>query len=231
MSDRLTCSLGDFSQYQILPTPAHTILTQACLGNLLQLDGCMKNENIKDFSLAQYAARHWVTHAQFENVASNVKEGMETLRVFDPGQPYFASWVGIFNIDLWSSNIPTPLYYSSLCGFSGLVEHLAIKHPKHVNAIGGYYDFPLAAALAKKYIEVAEILLKHGAKVDIRGTRERAPLHHTIKDANAVQFLLDHGADVDPQDAMGKTPLHLLLEWDEDDNVLDLDWRLTHLVS
>jgi len=109
MSDRLTCSLGDFSQYQILPTPAHTILTQACLGNLLQLDGCMKNENIKDFPLAQYAARHWVTHAQFENVASNVKEGMETLRVFDPGQPYFASWVGIFNIDLWSSNIPTPL--------------------------------------------------------------------------------------------------------------------------
>jgi hypothetical protein len=155
MSDRLTSSLGDFSQYQILPGPAHTILAQACLGFLLHLDGHVDEGIVKGFPLAEYAAKHWVTHAQFEDVASRVKDGMETL--FDCDKPHFAAWVGIYNMDEESSpespsKIPTPLYYSSLCGFSDLVEHLSTKHPQHVNAIGGKYKFPLLAALVGKHI-------------------------------------------------------------------------------
>jgi ankyrin repeat protein len=212
MSDRLTSSLGDFSQYQILPRPAHTILAQACLGCLLHLEGHVDERVVKGFPLAEYAAKHWVTHAQFEDVASRVKGGMETL--FDCDKHHFAAWVGIYNMDEESSpeslsKIPTPLYYSSLCGFSDLVEHLSTKHPQHINAIGGKYKFPLLAALVEKHITVAEILLKHGANVDIRGLRERTPLHEAIANVGMVQSLLDKGADVNCWQDDLRTPLHL----------------------
>ncbi|KAN0142132.1 Ankyrin repeat-containing domain protein [Lactarius tabidus] len=212
MSDRLTSSLGDFSQYQILPRPAHTILAQACLGCLLHLDGHVDERTLKGFPLAEYAAKHWVTHAQFEDVASRVIGGMETL--FDCDKHHFAAWVGIHNMDEESSleslsGIPNPLYYSSLCGFSDLVEHLFTKHPRHVNAVGGKYKFPLLAALVGKHIKVAGILLKHGANVDIRGLRERTPLHEAIANVGMVQSLLNKGADVNCRQDDLRTPLHL----------------------
>jgi ankyrin repeat protein len=211
-SNRLSCSLGDFSQYRILPGPAHTILAQACLGFLLHLDGHADEDIVKSFPLADYAARHWVTHAQFEDVASRVKNGMETL--FDCDKPHFAAWVGIYNMDEESSpespsTIPYPLYYSSLCGFSDLVEHLSIKHPLHVNAIGGKHNYPLLAALVGKHIRVAEILLERGANVDIRGMRERTPLHEAIDNVGLVQSLLSRGADVNCQQDDLRSPLHL----------------------
>src|SRR6266702_7364576 len=181
MSDRLTSSLGDFSRYQINPGSAHTILAQACLGCLLHIGNRIGEESIKDFPLTKYAAQHWVTHAQFENVASRVKDGMESL--FDCDKPHFAAWVGIHDIDefyLSSSTIPTPLYYSSLCGFSDLVQHLAMKRPQDVNAVGGRYDFPLLAALHGKHIQVAEILLKHGAMLIFTFTElENGGQHHS----------------------------------------------------
>jgi ankyrin repeat protein len=217
-SNRLSCSLGDFSQNRILPGPAHTILAQACLGFLLHLDGHADEDVGKDFPLAEYAARHWVTHAQIEDVASRVKDGMETL--FDCDEPHFAAWVGIYNIDEESSpespsTIPFPLYYSSLCGFSDLVEHLSIKHPLHVNAIGGKHNFPLLAALVGKHIRVAEILLERGANVDIRGTRERTPLHEATDNVGLVQSLLNRGADVNCRQDDLRSPLHLAAYYGE----------------
>jgi ankyrin repeat protein len=212
MSDRLTSSFGNFSRYQINPGPAHAILAQACLGFLLHLDGHNDQEIVKGFPLAEYAAGYWVAHAQFEGVASHVKDGMESL--FDCDKPHFAAWVGIYNIDegsYWESpsKMPTPLYYSSLCGFSDLVEQLAVKHPQHVNAIGGYDNFPLLAALAGKHIKVAEILLRHGADVDLRGRQERTPLHEAIRDVGMVQSLLNKGTDINCRQDDLRTPLHL----------------------
>ncbi|KAH8987324.1 ankyrin repeat-containing domain protein [Lactarius akahatsu] len=112
--------------------------------------------------------------------------------------------------------MPTPLYYSSLCGFSDLVEHLAIKHPQHVDAIGGWYEFPLVAALSGNHIKVAEILLNHGANVDIRGTGGGTPLHELIEDVRVVQFLLNNGADANcrRRDNL-RTPLHLALPFEK----------------
>src|SRR6266702_4446750 len=219
MSDRLTSSLGDFSQYRILPGAAHTILAQACLGFLLHSDDHVDEKSVKGFPLAEYAAKHWVAHAQFEDVASRVKDGMESL--FDCDQPHFAAWVGRYNIDhvpfpVSPSKIPTPLYYSSLCGFRDLVEHLAIKHPHHVNAIGGGYKFPLRVAIVgKKNIRVAEILLQHGANPDIRGMGKQAPLHEAIRDISMVQILLKHGADVNCRQDDLRTPLHLVAWYGE----------------
>jgi len=72
MSNRL----GNFSPYQILPGPSHTTLMQACLRVLLHLDDQVDKGSMKDFPLADYAAQHWVEHAEFGDVASCIKDGM-----------------------------------------------------------------------------------------------------------------------------------------------------------
>ncbi|KAI9436574.1 hypothetical protein H4582DRAFT_1854102, partial [Lactarius indigo] len=79
MSNRLATSMGDISRYYISLKEAHTVMAQACLGALLRDPDI---NSIDTAPLAQYAAKHWVTHARVENVASRVRDGMEQL--FDP---------------------------------------------------------------------------------------------------------------------------------------------------
>ena len=222
VSNRLASSLGDFSRYHIRLVPAHTILTQACLGLLLHSDDHTTNESIKHSPFTDYAAENWFEHAQFEDVASRVKDGMETL--FDPDKLHFEAWVGIYDIDSEiyqhdSSNTPNPLYYSALCGFYALVEHLAIKHPRLVNTIGGNYRLPLLAALAEIHLGIAEFLIKHGADVDVREATGKTMLLVTISSfkerdnlINMVEFLLTHGADVNARDNASATSLHLAIQ-------------------
>src|SRR6266702_3376122 len=216
-SNHLARSTGDPSLYHILPGPAHTILAQVCLGLLLHLDDRNYDKNVRVSPLAEYAARHWVAHAQFEDVASRVVDGMKSL--FDPDKPHFAAWTGLFDIDAESggrlpSETPSPLYYSALCGFHDLVRRLAIKYPQQVNAIGGSYGFPLFAALCRNHFGVVEILLKHGGNIDVRDKREETALHKVIdRDdkvaIDAVRFLLERGADVNARRDDLWTPLHL----------------------
>ena len=216
-SDHLAYSTGDLTLYHILPRPAHTILAQVCLGLLLHLDDNNDNETVKASPLAEYAAQHWIAHAQFEDVTSSVEDGMRSL--FDPGRPHFAAWIGLYDIDAESggklpSGMPSTLYYSSLCGFPSLVRLIATKHPEHVNAMGGSLGFPLVAALCRNHFAVAKLLLEHGGRVDVRDTRQQTVLHQTIDrdgkvSIDAVQFLLENGADVNARRDDLCTPLHL----------------------
>src|SRR6266702_1893803 len=73
-SDRLANLKADISRFHIRLEPAHTVVAQACLGILLQSD---YNEGAKGHSpLCDYAAQHWVAHAQFENVSLRVEDEM-----------------------------------------------------------------------------------------------------------------------------------------------------------
>ena len=218
-SNHLGSSTGHLTSYHILPSPAHTIFAQVCLGLLLYSSDPNHDQSVEVSPLADYAAQHWITHAQFEDVASRVMDGMKLL--FDPEKPHFAAWIGLFDIDIESggifpSEIPSPLYYSALCGFHGLVRHISIKHAQQINAIGGLYGFPLVAALCRNHFQVAELLLELGGRVDVRDSRIQTPLHKTIDRhdgvaIDAVQFLLEHGAVVDAQRDDLWTPLHLAI--------------------
>src|SRR5258708_5721560 len=95
MSDRLATAKRDISQYHISLENAHTVLAQACLGVLLR-DPDVKH-GADSGPLTRYAAEHWVTHAQFENVASRVRDGMEYL--FDPDKSYLEAWVQLYDVD------------------------------------------------------------------------------------------------------------------------------------
>ena len=216
-SSHLASSTKHLSFYHILPGPAHTILTQACLALLLQSNNPSDDKNVRVSPLSEYAAQHWVRHAQFEDVASRVIDGMELL--FDADKAHFAAWIDLYDIDAESggtvpSERPSPLYYSALCGFRSLTRHIAVKHPQDVNAIGGSYGFPIVAALCRNHFQVAELLLKLGGRVDAQDARKETVLHKTINRhgegaIGAVKFLLEHGADVNANRDDLWTPLHL----------------------
>ena len=219
-SSHLASSPGHLSSFHILPRHAHTILTQVCLGLLLHPKDT-NDDNIVS-PLSEYAAQHWVMHAQFEDVASRVMDGMVSL--FDPDKPHFAAWIDLYDIDAESggkvlSERPSPLYYSALCGFYDLVRHIVIKHPQDENTIGGSYGFPIVAALCRNYFPVAELLLKLGGRIDVRDTRRQTMLHKTIHRHGkgavgaAVKFLLEHGADVNAKRDDLWTPLHVALNF------------------
>ena len=173
-SNRLASSTGRLSSYHILPTPAHTILAQICLGLLIRSEDINDEKSVRGSPLADYAARNWIVHAQFEDVASRVEYGMISL--FDPNMPHFAAWLGLYDIDTESggklpSEIPSPMYYAALCGFHALVQHIIDEYPQDVNAFGGSYGFPLIAALCRNHFRVAELLLEHGGSFDAQDVR------------------------------------------------------------
>src|SRR6266576_2321896 len=167
MSPRISGSSADVSAFHILLEPAHTVVAEACLAVLLRLGEPVEKDNVEDkFPLARYAAGHWVDHAQFENVSSHIREGMEDL--FDPDKPYFAAWLQVHDIDTAplgdsllfyfadpsreESNTGIPLYYAALCGFYELAEQLITKHPQQVNTTGCHFISPLGAALRGEHL-------------------------------------------------------------------------------
>jgi ankyrin repeat protein len=216
-SSHLTSSTRPLSLYHVLPLPAHTILSQVCLGLLLQSNNRGHDKSVGASPLSEYAAQHWATHAQFGDVASQVVDGMEFL--FDSNKPHFADWLDLYDIDTESggkllSERPSPLYYSALCGFRGLVQHIAVKNPQYINAVGGSYGFPIVAALCRNHFTVAEVLLDLGGRVDVRDIRKQTVLHIAVEQHDkgtfgAVLFLLENGADVNAKRDDLWTPLHL----------------------
>ena len=219
-SPRLSTSNLDVSRFHILMEPAHTIMASACLGTLLGLEDRFEEDDFEDrFPLARYAAEHWVAHAQFADVSSHIREGMQIL--FDPDKPYLPAWTRIYDIDVKPSHGLTfwyfstkradagPLYYAALCGFDDIVEHLINRCSQEVNTVGGFYVSPLVAALAMEHFEVAELLYQHGAHIDVKGYDECTPLYVASRQGHVefVQWLLRHGADIGAKNNRGKTPL------------------------
>jgi ankyrin repeat protein len=224
-SERLAMAEERLSYYHILPEPAHTILAHTSLSILLRLDDKIDRRTIEHFPFALYAARYWVDHALFRNVSSHIQKVMG--RLFDPGKPHFATWVWLYDIDhYWMGPMPTihptqpeaiPLYYASLCGLGGLVEHLITAHSPDVNSRGGSHTTPLHAASVKGHLQVASLLLKDGADPNSRDEMDRVPLHRVSQGGQLVvaqssleiaRLLVNSGAEMNVTDNYGRTPLY-----------------------
>jgi ankyrin repeat protein len=236
-SSRLGTASGEVKAYHIDLKPAHAILGQACLGVLLQIQVDVEGHTPEDHPLARYAAEHWTTHAQFGEVSSRLEKGMEYL--FDPGKPHFRVWLTLYDMDTYLRaaavfcNFPpynkspaAPLYYAALCGFHGLVEHLITRCSQDVNADGGYYVRPLAAALAGEHFQTADLLHHNGADAHVPGCYMWTLLHSAAYYGNlkVVQKLVEYEADFNVKDMYGWTPLYLISDgtYFKDDSIFRL---------
>jgi len=215
-ADRLAEPIRNVSRYHIRLEDAHTILVQACLGILLQLDDLIDRDSIKSFPLAQYAAQYWPTHARIEKVSSRIKGGMEFL--FDADKPHFAIWLWIYNEDRWGDSMRTmlpekpeapPLYYAAMLGFRDLAEHLIAEHPQDVNVRGGEEVTPLHVAVSGGHCDILSLLIEHGADMNGRGNAGDTPLHRASRMGRleAGQVLLNRGADIDAKNNSDLTAL------------------------
>ena len=206
-SDRLqTSDVPNICQFFVPLEPAHTILARACLVVLLQLEENMDEERLATFPLAGYAARNWVDHAKFENVASQIQNAMEDL--FNPIKHHLWTWIRMHNVDyntFIGDSPPKPtlaLYYAAFCGFSILARHLIVMHALDVNAKNGYVRWsPLHAVSRGGHVDVAQVLLDYGADINAQDLHDQTPLSWASSEGHlkVAQLLLEHGANVNMQ--------------------------------
>jgi Ankyrin repeats (3 copies)/Ankyrin repeats (many copies) len=94
------------------------------------------------------------------------------------------------------------------------VARLLLKHGADVNARTDEdkgHSTPLHLAARYGRIEVAHVLLQHGANVGTKDSGGRTALHRAVlyEKVEVVRVLLKHGADVGMEDSSGNTALRL----------------------
>ena len=221
MSSRLA-NAGEFlSRYHILPHSSHTVIARASLSVLLSLGDKVDKSAVENHPLTLYASRYWIDHGKSGGVSSSIQDLME--RLFDPDRPHFATWVWLYDMDRpWEGHMPTarpitptamPLYYASLCGFTKLVEYLAVACPEDVNAGSASDSTPLRAACIKREIDSVRALLQHGADINLMDTEWYSPLHNASRHfhLDLMEILLEGGADINLKGREKRTPLDLAL--------------------
>jgi len=232
-SDHLATSRGRVSRYRVDLEVAHTILARACLDVLLHVDAQLDPDNFRRYPLVEYAARYWVDHVQFENVASYIQD--KTKQLFDPEKPYFENWVKIYDMDQTPgshTSRPTQpntvsLYYAILCDLPELAEYLIDAHPQCVGVKGGQPTMAIHAALYRGHLSIAHLLIEKSEDVNSRDDDSLTPLHIAAQRGYfaPVAPLLSVGADAsatkpdhsrslfmasnNARDNRTSTPLHL----------------------
>ena len=207
LTSKRLAALQDESHYHIEPEPAHTVMAQACLAVLLRLDYNI-HRGTKSFPLADYAATHFESHAEFGNVISRIGDGIDYL--LDGGKPHFDAWHCARN-PLWKARNPqslqaVPLYWVAELGFAGMVQRLISRRPQDVNARGGLHGTPFHAAVARGHVKVTQLLLAH---CDVWECHGKTPLHLASNKGHLemVQWLLDSDVDVNGLRKKSRTPL------------------------
>lgn len=219
-SDRLATSTApNICHFHTPLESAHTILAQACLTVLLQLDEKVDKRRIEGLPLAIYAARHWAEHARFKDIELQIQDRIELL--FDPTKPHFAAWTWIYDggkgdglsvTDLAEHPSPpraTPLYYAALHGLSWTTKQLVVARREDIDIGDSGYGTPMCAALNMGHLEVARLLLEHGADVDGKDLWGDTPLNAFSwgDHVEVMRLLLDFGADANVCDSDGWIPL------------------------
>src|SRR6266849_5332770 len=225
-STRLAASDIIHRRYHVSMTPAHTLAAQACLGTLLYLDkDVITRDSLEDYPLANYAAQHWVYHAQFEEVSRNVEDGMKHL--FDPSKPHLTvciwihdpkrPWLDRDEQEERPSPTPvSPLHYAAFWGLHSIVDFLVIERSQDVRSrriTDG--ATPLHLATEGAHVDVAQMLIERGADLSAQNKYGNTPLHLALQHGHVdvAQMLIERGADLSAQNGIGNTPLHLALQY------------------
>jgi ankyrin repeat protein len=105
----------------------------------------------------------------------------------------------------------TPLALACRKGTKELVSALLNAGAETEASPRNTEDRPLHLALRAGNVDVAEILLTHGADVTVRGEQGQTPLHLAAQLTNShiIQLLLIHNPEISALDVLGRIPLSL----------------------
>ena len=184
----------------------------------LQLDEKVDRERVATFPLAKYASEHWIDHAKFENVQSQIQDALK--RLFNPKRSHLRACIWVHNVDLKYTyaldHSPPPLqatalYYAVLFGFSELEKWLITTHGESVNAKCRGDRTPLHVACREGHVNDMRLLLDYGAHVRSQNDGGRISLHFASHWGNVrvVQLLLEHGVTLIARSNAGNNPLYL----------------------
>ena len=159
---------------------SHSVISQICLAYLLQFDTSEPLDINVDAScpLAEYAAQHWIMHAQ-----SGSKTGSQSsvafalvIKLLSGENTTFVNWVRLCDIDDYENcnlqkervEIAKPLYYTSIAGLTE-ASYALLEMGADVNAQGGNYGNALQAASYGGHKAIAKLLIDKGADVNAQG--------------------------------------------------------------
>ncbi|MCP5545247.1 MAG: ankyrin repeat domain-containing protein [Akkermansiaceae bacterium] len=151
----------------------------------------------------------------------NVRFLVENLNV-DPGVELNESFGGVTRIiggdereKLKPLEAYTPLSRALEEGENAVVRYLLEKGAKPTGRTRSGAP-PATFAVVHRRVEMLEILLEHGAELEVVDFSGLTALHHAAEsnDRKMIEFLLKHGADRGAKDPKGRTPLDRAREAD-----------------
>jgi ankyrin repeat protein len=104
----------------------------------------------------------------------------------------------------------TALHAAALLNASEMLERLLALGSRTEVGLSRMADTPLHLAARNGHVACVELLLRHGAKVDMYNTAWNTPLHLAAKEGRTAcaALLLRHGAAVNARNSDEDTPLH-----------------------
>ncbi len=109
----------------------------------------------------------------------------------------------------------TPLGLAAFFGSKEAVEVLLARGANpNLASKNAFKAVPLQSAAVRGRLEIARLLLDHGAKTNMRGEGGYTPLHEVASNGGIefAKLLLEHNADINAKGDDGKTPLTIALE-------------------
>lgn len=133
---------------------------------------------------------------------------------------------GLVDINFQDYSGKTILYWMCLSNNADMVEYLLSKGADHTIAEKqGFY--PIHGATHNNFIEVINVLLKHGIDINTQSKDSTTPLYYSLgyvgqkTNINLVKFLLEKGANPNIEHKNGHYPIHAAIN-SKDIDVLQL---------
>ncbi|KAI1921726.1 hypothetical protein LOZ58_004207 [Ophidiomyces ophidiicola] len=113
-----------------------------------------------------------------------------------------------------SSDLNSPLLLAASHEDSGAALELLIKNGADIDYVGPFESTALHKAAALKNVTGMRLLIRYGAKTNVRDQDGNTPLHMLLRHRNfqskldLLQLFIDHGTNVNAPNEFGSVPLH-----------------------